>query len=167
MKTAQTPCAFSIAEAVLSVVLVAVLLIAALRTAGASAVSQNKSADRARAILLAQGLVDEILARSYKDPGASPVFGLEAGETLGVRSTYNDVDDYSGLNETTIKQGDGTVINVRSGWTRTTRVEWVASTTLTQTTASSSETGVKRITVSVYRQNALLAKLIAFKANAP
>lgn len=166
MKRQASRRGLGMAEAVLSTVLVAVLLTAALRTAGASAVSQAKSADRARSILMAQALMEEILVQPYKDPGASPVFGLEAGETLGQRATYDDVDDYNGLNETTPKTRDGAALTAQAGWSRITRVEWVAASTLGQATGSASETGVKRITVTVYRRGAMAAKLTAIRTNA-
>jgi hypothetical protein len=55
-----------------------------------------------------------------------------------------------------------------ANWTRNVVVEWVSSTTLTQPSpGSSSETGMKRLTVTVQHNGTTILKQIATKANAP
>ena len=55
-----------------------------------------------------------------------------------------------------------------TGWQRQVIFEWVSPTTLAQPSpGSSSETGMKRLTVTVQHNATLILTQIAIKANAP
>jgi hypothetical protein len=106
----------------------------------------------------------EILQHSYEDPDGSPVFGPEAGETGGTRAAYDDVDDYDGWTATPPQQRDGTAIPKGAGWTREVAVDWVQSNNLTL--GSMTDTGVKRITVTVKYNDLVAASLVAVRTSA-
>lgn len=161
----RSPAAFTLIEAVASVFLVSILLTAALTAASASAVTQYHASDRSRGRFLAQSLMSEILTQAYIDPGSSPTFGPETGETTtpASRLNFNDVDDYNNWTESPPQNKDGTVIPNFSGWTRSVSVCWVSPTNLM--TAATSETNVKRVTVTVLHNGLTVATAVAVKAN--
>jgi MSHA pilin protein MshD len=155
--------AFTLIEAAVSSVIVAVMLIVALNTAASARAREQKAIDRQRGVMLAQELMSEILDKAYIDPGASPVFGPESGET---RSTYNDVDDYNGLSESPPKNAAGTAISFpqNTRWSRSVVVQWVTSSNLN--TSSATETYLKKITVTVKKNGIPVAELNALRSKA-
>lgn len=158
---------FTLIEAMVSIVIVGGMLAASLRVAGSAAVARAKAAEQSRGLAMARGLMAEILAQSYREPVSPVAFGLESGESQTNRSTLDDVDDYHNLSESPPKNRDGTIFYNAGTWTRVTKVEWVTSSTLTQATASATDTGVKRVTVTVSHRGAVVAKLVGFKCNLP
>ena len=158
--------ALSLAEAVISIAIIGVMLVAALNTVGASQTTQKKMSDRSRGVLLAQDLMSEILQQHYEDPGLSAgSFGL-AGAKIGdgSRTLWDDVDDYDGWSASPPQEKDGTEITGFDGWRRSVAVEWVDQ--LDVAAERGSDTGVKRITVSVTLDDAPLATLVALRTNA-
>jgi MSHA pilin protein MshD len=139
--------ALSLVEVVISTMIVSVLMVATLNTLGAATTSSKSAGNRAVAIGLADDLMTEILKAKYVDPGASPVFGLETGESNTTRAAFNDVDDYNGWTEQPPQAKDGTVMANRADWQRRVTIDRV--TVSDPTTTSSTETGVKRIRVDV------------------
>lgn len=169
---------FTLIEAVFSMLLVSVMFVAAMSTAGASAMAQSRSADRGRGSLLAQALLSEILVQPYSDPNvSSTTLGPDPGDTTTppTRSKFNDVDDYNGWFESPPQNANGTVIGLTNpdgsitsyypGWSRKVSVVWVNPSNLT--VPVSSESGVKRITVTVSRNNAVVATCVALRAKNP
>ncbi|MGV3483830.1 MAG: hypothetical protein ACO1RT_05385 [Planctomycetaceae bacterium] len=69
---------------------------------------------------LAEELISEITSTTFIDPRQSaPVaLGREAGELATSRSNWNDVDDYHGMTETTLRDKSGSVNGVAAGYTR-------------------------------------------------
>ena len=59
----------SLVEVIISIVIVAVMFTAALTSAGGALTVESKTAERHRALLLAQDLAAEILQYPYKEPG--------------------------------------------------------------------------------------------------
>ncbi len=155
----------SLLEAVVSTVLVGVLLIAALRTVGASVFMQCQSAERAAGQMLADGLMAEILAKCYKSPGASPIFGRESGESSASKANYNDVDDYQGWSESPPQFADGSTMPDLADWQRSVGVDWIDSSDLSRTQWW--DTGAKRITVTVRHNNVVIATRVAIRGEAP
>jgi type II secretory pathway pseudopilin PulG len=162
----RTPRGLTLVEAVVSIVIVSVMLVAALSTVAAARTTQGRTADRARAQLLAQALMAEILQHSYNDPDVpSGTLGPEAGEAAtGNRSLFNDVDDWHGWSACPPQNKDGTEIPDLSGWCRSVVVEWADPTNLTR--VAKSDSGVKRITVIVTRDGAVLATMVAVRTGA-
>jgi MSHA pilin protein MshD len=154
---------FTLVEAIISVLIVGILFLAALQAAASARVADYLVANRNRGALLAQGLMDEITQKAYKN-STNPLFGPESGEAS--RSAFNDVDDYHGWSESPPQNPDGTSLPDYANWTRTVTVEWVPSTNLTGP-PSGSETGLKRITVTVKFRDKPVASAVALRANAP
>ncbi|MCX5662021.1 MAG: PKD domain-containing protein [Planctomycetota bacterium] len=103
----------------------------------------------------------EILQQAYEYSGTNVVFGLEAGKGSANRSTWTDVDDYNGWTETTPQTKSGTVLGNFTGWTRSVLVEWIDPATLAAT--SNTNTGIKRITVTVVRRGKPVAVVAAYR----
>jgi hypothetical protein len=150
-------------EAVISLFIISVMLVASLRMVGASRLGQTWNADHERGLRLAQDLMAEICDQAYSDPNEPPVFGPEPSETAG-RPAYDDVDDYNGLSEAPPRDRSGNAIPGLSNWRRAVDVAFVSANDPTSTSVF--ETGVKRITVTVYRSGVPMARLVALRASA-
>ena len=168
----------SLVEALMSMILVAGLVVASLDLFGANAQAGQSMNRGARAQLLAQSLMSEILGTAYVEPsGVSVLFGPEIGEPdliEGSRLEFDDVDDYNGLNESPPKRRDGTAIPGATGWRRKVEVRYVQSANLA--TGSVTDQSVKRVTVWVCwnaatcggaAPNNALATLVAVRTNSP
>jgi len=152
---------FTLVEAMISMVIVAVLLVAAMRATGASALVQYKTAERATGRALALGLLNEIVVMRYEEPNGAPTFGRESGESGSSKASWDDVDDFDGWSESPPQYRDGTVMPDLSGWQRTVVVTRVNPLNLSQ--SSSSETGAKQITVTVQHNGLPVATRIAIR----
>jgi hypothetical protein len=150
---------------VVSTVLVGVLLIAALRSVGASVFTQSLSAQRTTGQMLADGLMAEILAKAYKDPGNWPQFGREWGESSASKANYNDVDDFQDWSESPPQLADGSTMPDLTGWQRSVAVDWVDLSDLSR--VQYWDTGAKRITVTVRYNGVAIATRVAIRTEAP
>jgi type II secretory pathway pseudopilin PulG len=155
--------AFTIVEAALSTIIVAVMFVAALNTVGASRLTQHRAALVGRGQLLARLLAAEILRQRYKDPGETPVFGREAGESATPRTSWDDVDDYDGLAEAPPLARDGTALTDSAGWKWTVKVDWVDPADPKQTLTT--ESSAKRITVTVTYRDVPQAVAVALRTD--
>ena len=155
---------FSLLEVALSALLVGVVLAAAMRTVGGSVFSQYRVAERITARFLADGLLTEILAKDYKETGSTTI-GPDAGESSTSKAKYDDVDDFHNWSESPPQLADGTAMPDLAGWRRSVEVAYVDPADLSQT--SLSDTGVKRITVTVTHNEAVVATRIAIRTEAP
>ena len=158
----QSNRAFTLMEAVLSTVIVAVMLVTALNTVGASRITQHKTSLVSRGRMFTESLMSEILEQSYQNPVEPHVFGPESGESGSTRAAYNDVDDYNGWTESPPVAKDGTALPNSANWRRTVTVEWVDP--LNPDQVSGTETGAKRITVVAAFRNVPQATVVAVKA---
>lgn len=154
---------FTLVEAVISIVLVGILLVAAINTLGATAVSKRSIEQQVLGDLLAQDLMAEILTQAYEEPDGAPSFGLETGEGIGVRINWDDVDDYAGWSASPPQATDGTTLSGFDGWTRSVEVVWVKPTDLNTV---GTKTGVKRISVTVSRNDGPATELVAIRTQA-
>ena len=153
--------AFSLAETAISILLVGGLVVAALNTVGASVAGREFTRNRGRGDLLAHHLMSEILRQSYEEPVDTPKWGRESGESGGSRPDYDDVDDYDGWASSPPEERDGTALADLDAWERSVVVEFVDPNVLT--TVSATETGVKRITVTVRHHGVDKASLTSIK----
>lgn len=149
-------------EAILSTVIVGSVLVATMRLVGGAARSGKLLSDGAVAADVADGLVAEILTKSYTDPVTPTGFGVEAGETTTSKANYDDVDDYDGWTQTYAYTGRS---NAADSVVASVSIKRAALATPSSDAAS--ESGLKRITVTVKRQNRVLATRYAWKADAP
>jgi MSHA pilin protein MshD len=157
---------FTLIEATLSTIIVAMMAATALTTVRLSVRSQFKSSERATGGLLASALMAEIMALPYQDPSLPTVtLGPEAGESTTSRAAWDDVDDYNGWSESPLQNKDGTTIANTTNWQRSVEVVWVNSGN--PTTLSAIETGCKRITVTVKHNGVIAAKRVCLKGNGP
>lgn len=155
--------AFTLIEAVISTVIVAVMFAAAVHTVGAAKITQRKSSLVGQGQMLTESLLSEILQQSYQEPGATHVFGREADESETLRAAYDDVDDYHGWTESPPVDKDGTALPNSAHWRRTVTVEWVNPMDPQQ--IQGSESGAKRVTVVATFGDAPQATLVAIKAD--
>jgi len=156
---------FSMVEAVISILLIGVLLVAALNTVAVSRASQRIMTDREHGIHLAQQLMTEILQMPYMEPGANTdSLGLDIGEALPDRTKFDDVDDYNNWLRQPPENRDGTVVPGSAGYRRTVGVYWATPTNLDQ--LSQTSTGVKTIRVTVFKGNRRVADVTTIRTNA-
>ena len=156
---------FSMVEAAFCVVLVSGLMVVSLNTLGASKVAQRSLSDRTRGYLLASALMSEILNQSYQDPNETPVAGLELSENPLLRTTYDDVDDYMNWTVSPPQNRDGTTIPGLTGWQESVKIEAVDPANLS--TKKTTDSGVKRITVTIKHNNVVVVTLVAVKTGTP
>ena len=128
--------AFNMMETVVSITLVSLLLVGSLNTLAFSTITTARDLDGLRALGLAEQLFSEISALNYVDPvETTTTFGREPTETsTTVRTDWDDVDDYNGLKESTLRYRDGTVIPSLAGWVRQVTVTGVVPLTLASST---------------------------------
>ncbi len=157
--------AFSMVEVMMSCVIVAIMLTAALTTVGAGKLGKRKNADASLGQLLAQQLMEEIVSQYYEEPDRTPRFGREGmSEGYDSRSDWDDVDDYDGWYASPPENKDGTVMSGVDGWGRAVGVARVLPTDLN--TVLSMETGVKKITVMVTHNGMKVASVVAVRPSA-
>jgi len=137
----------SLVETMISMLIMAVMVVAALQTLGSSAVSRQTQLSQRRGPALARQLMSEILPNRYREPDDTPQFGRESGESSSSRANYDDVDDYHGWSASAPKAPDATELSGLSGWTRSVVVQYVDPDDLTTVVANDQK--VKRITVTV------------------
>lgn len=155
--------ALSTLEVVVSTMLIAVVSVGAMNCLGATVRSRTSTSTALKDQLRAHQLMTEILSKSYQDPGLLPLFGPELGELTGTRSAFDDVDDYSGWNESPLKSPNGAAILNGGGLRWRVQVELVQRSN--PAVLSLIDQGVKRITVTVERSNQTAAELIALRSS--
>ena len=158
--------AFTLAEAVVSTVVVAVMLVAALNTVGAAKLGVQKTGDRGRGTLLAQQLMSEILRQDYADAAYGPdSFGRIAAEAgPGNRSLYDDVDDYHGWSASPPQDKAGNALPNLDGWRRSVTVKLINPSNPEQIVAT--DLGLKRIAVTVACNDVDAATMVAWRSRA-
>ena len=152
---------FTLVEAVVAMIVVAVMFVASLNTVGVSRVTQLKAVLVCRGRMFAESLLAEILQQAYQESGTTYVFGRETGELATSRAAYDDVDDYNGWSESPPVAKDGTALPNSTDWRRTVTVEWVNP--LDPQQVSATETGAKRITVVATFRNMPQATVVGVK----
>lgn len=140
------PRAFTLVEAAISIVIVAVMFVAALSTLAGAARSRGLQAQWRRADTLGNSLMREILQTGFGDSG-SLIVGINLS---GNRTAYNDIDDYHELVERPPTNRDGDTLPGCSDWTRAVIVERVSvSDPSGPAIRGASSSPLKRITITV------------------
>jgi hypothetical protein len=117
----------------------------------------------ARGVLLAQELLAEVVSQAYADPQTpAGTFGPDAGEAHGARSSLDDVDDYHNFNARSPRDRFGNAMAGFAGWRIFIEVEWVEADDPTE--PASSDTGLKRITVTSTSPTGEVASLAALRS---
>jgi len=176
--------AFTLVEAIMASLVVALILAGALHAVGASGGDQVRAAHRVSAGFLGQSLLDEACAKKYNAAAGGGglsvlIVGLvggleEIGGELGGgqvidsgsdRTHLTSVDDYNGLIDSPPHDPDGSKIAGFGGWSREVKVQTVSSTD--GWTLSGSDVGAKRVTVTVKKGSAVVESRSALVVNAP
>ena len=151
-------------------VLVALVLAAALQTAGAAKVTQTRAADLVLAQTLGQAMLAEVMHKPFLDPetvdpkNPGPA-GVEVGEDSTKKTTFDDVDDFAKWIEAPPQDSSGAALLGREDWRREVTVQWVDPDDLT--TVRTTATDAKKVTVNVLRGGRRLSTLTAVRTNAP
>jgi hypothetical protein len=136
----------SVMEVAVASMLTAVVMVAALQAAGQTLLARRRWTERSVGHLLADSLLTEIRALPYCEPGTTePSIGSDSGETAGVRSSFDDVDDFHNYSDSPPTTRAGALLANHVGWSRNVTVQWVDPTNLT---SAGTQSGAKRITVS-------------------
>lgn len=110
-----------------------------------------------RANALASTLAEEIKSKKWDEsaPPPSLILGLEPGES---RATYNDVDDFHGLDESPPRDSQGAIMAGFTGFRQQVSVCYVASTDFD--TCIGGPTMYKQVTVTVTDPEGRAAQLV-------
>jgi PKD repeat protein len=154
--------AYTLAEAMVTLLIVSVMIVAALRTVAQSARTQQVQMRQSRATALANDLLAEILHARYADPTDELNWGTEPDESGSSRQSFDDVDDYDGWSASPPEMKDGTPIEGYDGWTREVVVRYADPTNPDVGTALDS--GIKRIIVTVTGDTGEEATLVALRS---
>lgn len=122
-------------ELIVSLVVIALAGVALLATMGFVASSSGQSLAQVQAQAIADAYLNEALGKPFSDPDGS--------DTETTRATFDDVDDYNGLSDTTARDQFGTAIGGPGRFQVSVAV--VASSGLTGVPSSA----VKRVDVTV------------------
>lgn len=138
-------------ETTVSISLVSILLVGSLQTLTFTTQHSNRDLENLRALGLAEQLLAEIVPLNYIDPVESTTaLGREASETsTTIRSAWDDIDDYNGFKESTLRYRDGTAIPNATGWVRSVTVTSLVPSTLATTTSLNST--LRLVTISLER----------------
>jgi hypothetical protein len=152
----------AITEVLISSILVGVLVVAALNSVGMVFRTRRFNADRLTGPGLARDVISEILAMPYEDPqNPGGAIGVDAGESASTRTTFDDVDDYHNWSTANAGAANGTARSGYTGWAHQATVTWAERVT---GTVWASDTGLKRITVTVTSPSGTVTQLHAFRA---
>ncbi len=146
----------SMAETVLSTLLIGFILIATLQIVGPMTRSTSVHADRLVAANLAIELTEEIATKQWTSPVLNDPnsIGPEMGDT---RITYDDIDDFAAWSASPPMLSTGTYNTSLTGWTRRVSVDHVLMSDAS--TVSGTYTGLKRVTVVVLKDDVELARV--------
>jgi MSHA pilin protein MshD len=146
---------FTLIELVMTIVVLGIavsgLMVYFIQGVGTS----HQSQQRVVALTLAQDLMEEIDSKCWDNTAASssPCAGTVTPSTIGPdsgegRSTYDDVDDFNGMNNTPPKSSQGAGMTHFTGYTQKATVCYVASGTL-NTCKGSGTSDYKKIVVDI------------------
>lgn len=146
-------------EVSISTLLVGLLMVTSLRTVGSVLRYRGNAADEHRAWLLANDLLEEILAQPYGPPGALGGGSSSASNRLG----FTTVKDYQGWKRSPPRHRSGATLSGFDGWEREVALEWVDPDNPMQ--PMKTDQGAILITVTVRKQQAVLATLHGVRTN--
>lgn len=153
---------FTLIEVIMIIVVVAIAIPALLIILGQEAKQSVNAELQVSATNVAQALMEEIKTKRWDEnspipPGAYSILGIDGGETAGIPSTYNDVDDYNA--------GAPAITVGGVSYTRAVQVCYVPSTNLNDTPACNTTTDYKRIQVTVSNANLGSVELVTLVTN--
>ncbi|MEY4565879.1 MAG: hypothetical protein RLY14_849 [Planctomycetota bacterium] len=136
-------------ETTSAIAIVSILLIGSFQTVATSLQFRVAQEDGLIADCLADSLFTELATLSFMDPSETTTqLGRETSEIgSSTRTNWDDIDDYHGLNETTVCYRDGSSVPNTTGWRRTVNISVNTPSTLTTTTTLT--TPLRRIRIVV------------------
>jgi len=146
-------------------IILGLMITAGLRAAAGAGAAQAISARTLSGTLLAEGLLNEITQLPYADPSGSAIFGIDAGEVAGNKSTFDDIDDFDNWSESPPKSPENTTLPNMTKWSRSVRI--YRALTSSPESNSATETGLKRIEVTVSYSGKIVCLLKALRAADP
>jgi hypothetical protein len=152
----------TIVEVVVAMLVVSTMLAASLYAVGASRMTLTRGND----LVLGGELADDLMGFIYRLPYQSPsgsILGIEVGNLLADKTTLDDVDDFDGYTESPPQYADTTKIPGLTAWSRKVTVQWVKPDD--PATVVGTESGVKRIVVTVERNGVEMARRTALRTN--
>jgi hypothetical protein len=150
-------------EVVVSLIILSTAMVASLQAFGIYAMGSRDWGERARALELANQLMAEINALPFEDPMGSVGIGLESGEIAGDRTTFNDIDDYHGWDESPPTNRNGIALQAYAGYRRTVSV--TSDNSLAAATGLSLPADAfKKIVVRVFKDEKELARLVTVRS---
>jgi len=155
----QSRRAVTLAETVVSTLLIGFVLISTLQIVGPMARSTTVHADRLVAANLANELAEEISTKFFIDPSAIGVdlLGVDANESAANRSSFDDIDDFHNWSSSPPRLSSGDPLLTLDGWTRSVVV--AHATMADPSVDSATNTGLKRITITVSKNGTQLTQI--------
>ena len=153
----------TIIETVVSMLILSGAMVAALNAVTGARASHFMVGERAKARLLAETMLAEVLAMDYMEPG-STTLGSDGGESdPHQRDQFDDVDDFDGWSNS-VREPGGSPIPGFESYELEFRVEWVDAGA--PGTVVASDSGAKRIIVTITRNSKVVFELHGW-ASAP
>ena len=117
----------SLAETVVSTLLIALVMVSTLQIVAPIARSTTVHADRLIAADLANEMIEEIATKSFVDTLTDSVddIGFDKDEAFTKRSEYDDIDDYNAWNSSPPMLTNGLTNYKLGSWTRSVKVAHV------------------------------------------
>ncbi|MCA9107600.1 MAG: hypothetical protein KDA83_19450 [Planctomycetales bacterium] len=144
-------------EVVATTLLVAVVMVGAMKGYQHAQWSNADITLRAAAVSHAQKLLAEVVTRRFEEAEGTNLLGLDASESPSNRAGWDDVDDYQGYSDQSPAWG---VSSGLAPWARTVEVRHVEP--LDPTVGSNSRTGLKEVRVRVSQDGQELALLVGY-----
>jgi type II secretory pathway pseudopilin PulG len=183
--------AFSLVETVICTIIVVTMFAAGMAAAGAAARDRQTQRDIRKGTQLARSLMSEIVQQLYADPATNTI-AQTPGISTTDRSNWKHIDDYTGFSESPPRDRTGTAIGGASGWTWRASVDYMpvsspsgatgatggllggllgavggaVSTLLDTTLGSVTDTGLKKIVVTVTAPSGKKTLLTGLRCNA-
>lgn len=156
----------TLAETIISTLLIGFVLVSTLSLVGPMVRSNTVHANKLVAANLANELSEEIATKSFIDTEPANVdgLGIEANDSTLFRTNYDDIDDYNKWSSSPPKHSLGGIYAGMSDWTR--EVSVAHAVMKDPKTDSLAYTGLKRVTVNVYKNGTKLATVTTLHSQA-
>ena len=154
----------SMAETIVATLIIGFVLVASLQIVGPMVRSSSVHADRLVAAQLAAEITQEIGTKRFTDPqdNTPDALGADSGERVANRLDFDDVDDFANWSSSPPKLSTNQSNTFLTGWTRSVKVVHVQL--VDAITESATNTGLKRVTVTVSKNGVQLAQTISLQA---
>lgn len=150
----------TLAETIVSTLLIGFVLVSTLSLVGPMVRSNTVHANKLVAANLANELSEEIATKAFIDNAVDSIddLGTDADDSTFFRTNYDDIDDYDKWSSSPPKHSLGGIYATMTGWTR--EVSVVHADISDPKSDSVAYTGLKRVTVNVYKDSTLLATVV-------